>query len=188
MRAQRAPLRWPLRLALATILVGSLAGCSAGPEPVEVTNSAKNPLIAAEIQCLAEAGFEGEETWDGALVNGPSVTSGEFDDFGRALESCNEQLGIENFALTDAQFVQLYEQELAEKECLAAEGYDVGEPPSVETFMQTWATPSRWTAWDSSNAADPSAFDADFEKSQALQMQLALRCPPPSWWLQLDGL
>ena len=184
-RSVSAPAACAVFLAVLAIVVG----CSAtnAPAPSSTSATAKNPVNRDLIRCIADAGFEAEETWNGGVMN-KNTPPEQLDVFSAAVNSCAETLGLATFALTDAQLAELYEQELVERDCLIAEGFGVDDPPSLHTYIDTWNTEARWTAWDSSDAAIPTGFDPDRDTSLELQQALAQRCPPPSWWLNLEGL
>ena len=155
------------------------AGCTADAPRQVAASVAVNPLNQNLITCLADAGFETTETWDGAVTPAASLPLAQQQPFAAAGQACAEKLGLIDFRLTDAQLSQLYAQELESRACLIAEGREVEEPPSEQTFIDEYYV-EFWGAWSRSDALELT------KESEA--KALAAACPPPSWWLQLDGL
>ncbi len=174
------------RMLLTAGIVLTLSGCVSPPAPAPTATGGS--FIDREVACLHEAGFDAVVTWNGGVQSPVDLPPAQFQLYLQADRDCSTAVGNDNLTLSEAQLSQLYDQELVERSCLIEQGYGVDDPPSRQTFIDTWDTGVRWAAWDVSDAFDPNGFDSDSARSQQLQRDLALVCPPPSWFLALDGL
>ena len=66
-----------------------------------------------------------------------------------------------------------YDKQLDEKKCLEAQGYSIGEAPTLQTYLDTYGTADEWFPMQ---AVDTSAM------SMADQKVLFTSCPPPEWY------
>jgi hypothetical protein len=134
-------------------------------------------LAEAALACIRDAGWEAEMDWTGG-INGPEMNSAQVSQWQAVAAKCTEQAGYTNPQLTDAQKRQLYAQEVAERDCLAGLGYVSDPPPSEQRYVDTWGTGEQYAAF----------FAAGADKTgQAEMMKTVRECPPPSWFLNLDG-
>ncbi len=80
-------------------------------------------------------------------------------------------------SLTDAQLEQLFEQEVAEYECLTDLGYEIEEAPTFQSYLDTFKSADQYYAIQSLTGL-----------GQADMTSVIAQCPPPTWFLNLDGL
>ena len=126
------------------------------------------------------AGFEAIQTWDGGMTYEGALPEQQVALWNEAADRCGRDLGYDKpLQLTQAQLEELYQKQIAERDCLIRNGQSVDEPPSLATFKDGWDIVSGWSAWWSSGAKDLGK-DATYD--------LAAKCPPPEWFLNLDGM
>ena len=95
----------------------------------------------ATLSCLAEHGTEGEVMIGGAVAGVPqtaadgAVPPGAQELVDEALVICSEQVPIPSLWTTPADEAA-YERVLDVRQCIIAQGYDVEEPPSSETWIE----------------------------------------------------
>lgn len=166
---------------LALLLLASiLTACSpteAAPTPAGA-DLPDSPLAEQTIRCMEDQGFEASLEWDGGISGPAKVSADESGQWGTAIQACAEESGYGNLqALTDEQVIELYAQEVAEYECLRDAGYSPAEPPSQQTYVDTFASADQYYAFQ--EALDPMG-QKDAQEATAL-------CPPPTWFLNLTG-
>lgn len=127
-------------VAALALLFGILAGCAspstdpaAGTE-IQVSDSVANDRL---FECLSQAGF--------AVTRGPggeiTFTDPEDDQFSAyqaMLEQCRQQLVADGLlpALDEQLLRQEYRQLAALQACLAANGFETGDFPSEDTYVE----------------------------------------------------
>jgi hypothetical protein len=163
----------------------ALCALSACTSPAETTSSSSAPsakpdapLAEKLAACIKDEGFEATVEWDGS-VTAPEMPQAQSNKWGEVSTACAEKVGFYVTELTTAQKSQLYRQELAERECLAGLGKPTDEPPSEQQYIDTWGTADQYYAYYAAGGAD---------FSQAEAKRLVADCPPPTWFIKLDGL
>jgi hypothetical protein len=96
------------------------------------------PLLAA---CLREHGWPAEIRADGGL-SVDSLADDQRQAFMAARGECEAEIGSLPPAppLDEEQIRQRYEFLLGARQCLIDLGYPISDPPTVETFIETYAT------------------------------------------------
>lgn len=82
-------------------------------------------------------------------------------------------------SLTDEQIEQLYSQEVKVFECLKRLDRPTDQPPSIQTYRDGFLTADQYYAFGLI-MDNPLLAGMPFEELVAL-------CPPPTWFLNLDG-
>ena len=100
-----------------------------------------------------------------------------------AMDRCAESSGVNAWnnwsAWSEDQIRELYRQEVAEHECLIGIGADSPEPPSVQTYIDTFDTADQYFA------VMPAMLNP--EGSGHSLESLVSMCPPPTWYPNIDG-
>lgn len=143
-------------LALSLVL-GGLAGCASttAPSPQssivsDATPSSSIPVYAGPSEeylpliaaCLREAGWNAEITQaDGGLVI-KSLTSAQRPAFTAARSACEQRIGTPPppQPASAEQIHERYAFLVQARQCLMALGYTISEPPTEETFADSYAT------------------------------------------------
>lgn len=138
--------------AFVAILVG-LGGCAAaGPDEGAVPDPASPELIAegraAVVTCLQERGWDVTLEVDGWSSTG--ITDAQADAYGRDQDECTEESGLNDIPvapLTPERLAEIYAHEVESAECLRAEGYEIPETPSEQSFSELYTTEKAWYAY-----------------------------------------
>ena len=156
-----------------------LTSCSSAPAPSPGTKDLPHaPLAEATVECMKDLGQEATVEWDGTL-SGPEMRKEQLPLWQEAYLSCAENSGYADPRLDVAQIKQLYVQEVAAHQCLLDNGFSSPEPPSEAVYIDSWNSSERYTAVGSSG------FGALTEQQTK---DLTAKCPPPTWFLDVDGL
>lgn len=124
-----------------TLLTGLLSACSNGdqgePEQVLPTGQAADPDRYPDLmtECLRDKGWAVEAKPDGAVV---ATYPAEQDEAYMAdNETCKHQYGFDatHPPVTEAELRSMYKDALATVDCLREQGYDPGEVPSEQVFV-----------------------------------------------------
>lgn len=163
------------------LLVPILAGCAVQSDDPPASVSVEvpvAPLAERMIACMEESGWEASMEWDGTIV-GPEMTKELTTQWVDASLVCGEETGFHGGELNDEQVQALYEQEIAEAECLRGLGYGVEQPPSLQTYIDTHASADQYYAYASLDFA---------ATGQSKMQEVYAACPPPTLFLNLPGL
>jgi hypothetical protein len=94
--------------------------------------------------CMREAGYEVSVTSDGGLVPASNLPVDQRDAYELADYTCHAQYPVDESLYPqfgDAQVEVLYRYYVDEQlPCLEDEGLEVGEPPTFETFRESWVS------------------------------------------------
>ena len=176
-----------VRLMAGAALV-AVSGCgassdSAEPSPADSTGFEVpfSPVTDRYIRCMEEEGWESEPIWGGgADVEGVRGQEGPITE---AMDRCAESSGMNDWnnwsAWSEDRIRELYRQEVEEHECLMGIGADSQEPPSVQTYIDTFATADQYYAMMPA-ILNPEASGHSFESLEST-------CPPPTWYPNIDG-
>lgn len=164
-------------LAIGSIVVGLMVGCapSAKPEGMTASHSAadRGRYLAS---CLAEKGFPATVEEDGSLSS--TITPEQLSERRVASDECT-QSALERYPMpaeTDEFKRALYAEELAVVDCLRSHGVIVDSTPSLQTYVDSYSGPDRWSAWaDITPDKQPDLFS---EEGTAVR-DLAIACPNP---------
>ncbi|QWT23144.1 hypothetical protein KPL76_10345 [Subtercola sp. PAMC28395] len=147
-------------LAAVAILTGcaSTAPALSPSEPVPVIHDptrltiSGSPVIDALYHCLTEHGWQVTVTDDGAIeASSATIPAEQYELYVKDTWQCNQVVTAE-FPVDARQKNLLYEAELAERTCLQNHGYTVGEPPTLQTFLDEYDT-HPWSAVAGSDLA-----------------------------------
>ena len=179
-----------VRLMAGAALV-TVSGCAAAGVSVP-TESVDSPDVSFEVpysavtdrfvRCVRDEGWDAEPDWGGG-VNVPGVHFDQQSQVSAAMERCGASSGwnaANNWAVwSNEQILQLYRQEVEEHECLVALGVPSYDPPSAQTYLDTFDTVDQYYGMEP-GMADPSASGLSRES-------LVSQCPPPTWFPNIDG-
>ena len=163
-------------------LVGCLmlAGCTSHvPKPTATPTLPQAPLAARDLKCIQAAGWQGAIDWQGTINSIGLKTQDQVTQWQSVADKCGKKTGFYDTKLSTAQLVQLYGQELKERACLAKAGFPSAEPPSQQTFIDTWYSADQYQAFIAAGGQS---------WSESKQQTISKQCPPPTWFLNLDGL
>ena len=123
------------RISLAAVAISLLAGCSSNDEAASVPQ-ATSAEDAAErrIACLQDRGWDVTITDDNAIA--ASVPSDQLTVYQRDLDECAEGLLPDKAAFTQQQWSEAYAAANETADCLAEQGYEIAERPSLQTFIE----------------------------------------------------
>jgi len=172
-------------LGFALIAAVSVAGCSstqtpraAPPTPPTEVQAPNTPPSGAPVDraaeaevhaeyfdryhsCLAELGITVTPTEDGGFEVDPGA--GGDAALAEADAACKARLGDppDYAPVTREELTKLYDTELATRDCLEANGYDVREPPSREEFIESYlGDQAGIAAWSSyTDVLDPTEIE-----------------------------
>ena len=112
-------------------------------------------------------------------LSGPEMDSSQSGLWAAAANTCGTETGYFNPQLSQSQIRQLYSQEVAERACLAELGFDSPEPPSEQSFIDSYGTGDQYYAVHSAGAD---------QVGRGKMSEIVQKCPPPTWFLNVDGL
>lgn len=98
------------------------------------------------VECVADQGLPMYfDPIEGMEIEG-ELPPEQSERMGYVLEACTAGLNLPTQELTRDEIVERYEFTLFSTECLRDEGWNVGEPPSQEEWVDTW--PDSWSPVD----------------------------------------
>ncbi|MFE6967128.1 hypothetical protein ACFVAJ_18590 [Agromyces sp. NPDC057679] len=148
---------------------GGTGGDHAG---MAFTPAADDNRSEVMVGCLTELGWEGLVVgWDGG-VDVSDIPAEQMEKFNEDNVTCADAYPV--IPLTDQEIRDLYAAEVENSECLVARGHQMPEPPTEQTFVDTYGTPKQWFAMI---GAGPDTMDEEVYK------ETFIACPPPAWQL-----
>lgn len=172
--------------AIIAFLALALAGCgggggseSAAPKPGSGDpKMPDSPVIDRQVACMVDAGWDVHRNWSGG-IEGAEIPEEQNDQWQAASDKCAEQSGWNDTGnLSDAQTRELYAQEVEEHKCLTDLGIDSAEPPTEQTYLDTYQTKDWYFAMQPGLITLP----------QGQQPEIIAKCPPPTWVWNISGL
>jgi hypothetical protein len=172
-------------LTAATVLFGTLS-CSSndeqgsspttegseldlGPAPAGGAGDAKaigadenNAWVRKMVDCLKRDGFNAETTEGTQGILGFQQVGGateQVEAWSKGLTSCQGEVGDppEIPHWTDAQLSNLYDFFVKQKECLESNGHSITDPPSRETWIDTYYSGDPWGPYADIDRLSPTA-------------------------------
>jgi len=139
------------------------------------------PTTVRLVQCMRDAGWDVTPSWGGG-IDSAEMDASQQSAWDAAFHECAESSGWRKANTygewTPEQVEQLYAQEVASHQCMVEHGWSSDEPPSKQTFIDTFATADQYFAMVP--AIDNVSSRSDFEEIQ-------IACPPPTWFTTIDG-
>lgn len=175
--------RTTLRLMASVSVAASLllAGCAnQTPEALQTADSVDlgiHPEFGAIMaSCMVDRGWDTVVSGDGGISS--TIPEGQDESYDADLAACQEEHGFDAIApaLTEPELRRLYLMELDTADCLRDEGYDPGQPPSEQSFVDA--------ALIDGNAWDPYAEVYTTSNSQVSEDEyfaLLEKCPRPGY-------
>lgn len=154
-------------------LIGlGMTACSPVPaKPSAAAEAPASPLAVKMVRCIEDAGWEAEVGWNG-VVTSPEMPPEQLDLWTEVADACQKETGFGDLArLTPSQVAELYRQEVAEFECLTAQGFTPSQPPSEQVYIDTFRSADQYYAIKGITATP----------------ELMRLCPAPTWFLNLEG-
>lgn len=126
---------------------------------------------------MADAGWQVTRSWQGGIESG-EIPQEQAEAYNEVLAVCSESSGWSRLGdVTGGQKRELYEQELANHQCLIDLGIESAEPPTIETYLATYQTVEQYYS-----------FLPGFDSLDPESMQEAVaQCPPPTWFMNISG-
>jgi len=141
-------------------------------EPGESLSSASNYVY----KCITDKGWSVTQSWDGGIeVSSEDIPAAQVDLYRADSDACWAQIDNRIASMSTTEISDVYELELATKDCLEAHGYEVGSPPSEQSFVDTFFG-DRWSAYADSDVLSAMNDDAAWRKVNE-------ECPQPAWSL-----
>jgi hypothetical protein len=101
-------------------------------------------IMDKAVQCANDHGFPVRLTYDGG-ADFQDVPAAQNQEASFALDYCLQAMNVPNWSWpTEQQIREKYQYALALVPCIRALGYEVDDPPTVETYIETWQT-RPWT-------------------------------------------
>ncbi len=170
-----------MREAVAMLILLSLAGCAATtsePDGTNVSGLPPSPVSDAMVRCLGDAGWEVTRSIYGGVDGPRNLAPAQSTAFQTAYGGCGQTTGwttgLADFS--ESQREELYVQELAEQQCLSDLGYPSDEPPSKQSYLDTFASADQCYAILVLNNLSQGPYEAAITA-----------CPPPTWFLNITG-
>lgn len=111
---------------------------------------------------------------------------GDIDRFSDIFDKCDQE-AESNVRLTEEQKSELYQQELANVDCLREEGHEIVDIPTEQSYKDNWSRRGAWTAINQIRertfVGEPPYSDEMYAKIE----DLYLKCPPPVWSYQINN-
>ncbi len=138
-----------------------------------------SPLWDRYQRCLEEAGWTVTRDYQG-MVGIDNYPPSQQSAVQAAMDNCSKKTGLDKAwsksTLSTSQLTELYKQELAEHECVLKIGLQSYHPPSLQTYIDTYATANQYYAsrpgMDGIGSTNPAWRE----------------CPPPTYYMNLPGL
>lgn len=167
--------RWGGAVALLGVAL-ALVGCTSAPQNPNVKaleeGLSLSPASNQAYECLKEKGWDVELSWDGGIgASSATIPSAQRELYEEDSEACWGPINDRILNMPDDEIADVYQDELKTRECLTDLGYEVGEPPSKQEFIDTFQG-LRWSAYGNANV-DPSDDDTWREAN--------MTCPQPAW-------
>lgn len=136
------------------------------------------PLLDRVVDCMHEKGWEVIVGWESGYT-GPEMNADLSSQWITASNECAEAAGYFDPQLNTAQIKELYHQEVATHECIVALRGASDQPPSEQTYIDTYRSASQYYAIAAVLAA---------QLPQSETKRIAEKCVPPTWFLNVSGL
>ena len=132
------------------IAMALLVGCSSPPtqdapdplpQPTQFLGGNTNPVY---VRCMQDAGWLSHEMEEGGVIFGaPAEQESAFKESEDACEaSAGMDTSLPATPLSEEDFRRGYESMVSLRECLDSAGYEVGEPPTLQSYIDSDAA---WT-------------------------------------------
>lgn len=140
-------------------VVLALAGCAGSPVPESTGNGSEQPAASEVTElvvgCLQDAGWDVILQSDGYEIR--NLTEAQTASYELDEAECQEASGWNDMAaeeLTPERLSVMYDDELVRADCLRAEGFDVPEAPSRQSYIDRYTGEDPWYAYKFVEPAD----------------------------------
>jgi hypothetical protein len=163
----------PARIAAVLIIGLSLAGCGVqAGQPARAVDARSAPARAQDLaDCMGSAGFDVYLTYNNGVATTP-IPKAQKSAYRAAMAECSESTHVDDRVFTSKDIHAIYALELAQRECLQRKGFAVTDPPSLQSYVDSFDTADRWFAMSD---IDPATMDREAYE------ELFTECPSP-WW------
>lgn len=118
-------------------------------------------VAEAEAACLRDHGYPVTILPPGNGISFAGIPQKQQAEAAAVLQACDAGLNLPAYHPPDrATLERLYRKTLETADCLRREGYDVGDAPSMETWVESWPT-GPWSPYDS---IPPSVSDDEWDR------------------------
>lgn len=137
---------------------GDASGPVPDPDAVARDRRERAELMAA---CLNDLGFPTQMREDGSFEVG-EVVADQQDSLEEAITTCTQQVGqgVNSRIPSEAELSTLYDLMLEGRECLMELGHSISQPPTRETFVETYLASydggrAPWSPWMDLDGPEP---------------------------------
>ena len=140
-----------------------------------------SPYTERFVRCMRDAGWDERPSWSGGTEGG-EIPADQLSAHQKAAEECSDSTGYGDASTfstwTRAQIEELYSQEVETHECFLDLGLPSSEPPSLQQYIDTFDSIDQYYAMQPwLDGAGPGEI-----------ARVARECPPPTWFLTIEGL
>lgn len=160
-------------LAASFLLIGWASGCTGGDDPESEPRGQQSAALPASavndamMSCMASRGWTGELGGDGGIEWG-SIPDSQVAALNADQRDCVDSTGWGDLAaLTTEERRSMYAAEVAEFACLQELGLDPPQPPTEQSYLDTFNSAEQYYAF----------------KGLSLTPQQTLDCPPPTLFM-----
>lgn len=165
--------------AIAVLLVGCSTPAEPAPGPMPAAGGDELSLSAAANQvyeCITDRGWEVKLLWDGGIeASSDTIPEAQVDLFNADSAECWAEVDNRIAAMSDDEVAAVYKLELTTRECLIAQGLEVGDAPSEQQYVDSFFG-SRWSAYGDSDVVRLMSDDQAWR-------DINVACPQPAWSL-----
>lgn len=158
-------------------VAAALIGCSNGEESVaSPAQSGQSYSSAADsvFQCVTDKGWGAKISWDGTITaSSEIIPRAQYSSYQEDLNECWKVVDDRILTMSPAEIANAYAAELKTRDCLITLGYTVDQPPSEQTYADSFFG-ERWTAYGASTFVQSPPSDEDWER-------VGKTCVQPSW-------
>jgi len=158
---------------IAAVAAMALAGCSGGKSATDPQPDPTSDYATNMVNCLAAKGWDVQRNPDGTYSSRyPDEQSDQYD---ADVAACRAQFGYEELAVTEEQASNFYDKLVASAECLRGLGYDISDPPSRQSYVETLVGGELpdWAPY--TELLEMAGSAAEVQEAEAA-------CPQPSTW------
>jgi hypothetical protein len=154
------------------LAVSATVGCSADRESAKASQNESSDLPPSKVNdamldCMKSVGWEGEMERGGGMSFG-SIPAEQMSQYEQQSAKCKEKTGWGNLAvLTSDQRQTMFDLEVKEYQCLKDLGFSPAEPPTEQTYLDTFDSADQYFA----------------VRDMVLTVEQTNECPPPTWFM-----
>lgn len=169
-------LRLAVGAAVGCVLLAACSPSIPSPTPAPANGESLSPTVNQVYKCLLDKGWKPILHRDGGIeMNSDLLPDAQLDLYDADSKECWAVIRDRIAQMQPDEIAGVYELELETRACLIEFGLEVDEPPSEQSYIDTFHG-QRWTAYGASNVQSVSADDEKW-------LEVNESCPQPSWSL-----